>query len=229
TDGVLGRTGFDFDAPLEVVPADADGVHVVQLAELGRLELVLGPVDRGYLVANGTLRDLPSGSHLNAAAGVFTWMPGPGYFGTYRLAFGRGQEQVLVDVTVRPEQRAAAGESEVRMHLDTPASGDAVAGRFVVAGWALDPHAAFGTGIGAVHVWAQRRDVPGATAEFLGEATLGGARPDVAAAFGGQFGTAAYGLTTAPLAPGVYDVTVHVRCVRTGRWEDARTVTVTVR
>ena len=42
-----------------------------------------------------------------------------------------------------------------------------------VTGWALDPKAWNGSGIGTVHVWAQRRDVPGVAPEFLGAATLG--------------------------------------------------------
>ena len=41
----------------------------------------------GFLVANDTLRDLPAGSHLDPATGMFTWAPGPGYIGTYRLTF----------------------------------------------------------------------------------------------------------------------------------------------
>jgi acyl-homoserine lactone acylase PvdQ len=98
-----------------------------------------------------------------------------------------------------------------------------------VAGWALDPQAAIGSGIGAVHVWAQRRDLPGAWPEFLGAAALGGARPDVAQAFGPQFNTAGFDMTTTALVPGQYDLTVYSWNRRTARWEDARTVTVTVR
>ncbi|MDO8835985.1 MAG: M12 family metallo-peptidase [Vicinamibacterales bacterium] len=229
TDGVLGRTGFDFEAMLEVVPADADGVHQVQLVELGRLELHVGAVGAGYLVANGTLRDLPPGSFLDTASGVFTWMPVAGYFGTYRLAFVRTGERVLVDVTVRPARVPEPGESQIRMYLDVPHDGQVVDDGFVVAGWALDPQAALGAGIGAIHVWAQRRDMLGAAAEYLGAAELGGARPDVAQAFGRQFGATGFGLTTAPLPPGVYDITVYVWNRRTARFEDARTVTVTVR
>jgi hypothetical protein len=53
-------------------------------------------------VANGTLRDLPPGSSLSVDTGVFTWSAGLGYHGTYRLAFVRGGEQFLVDVTIGP-------------------------------------------------------------------------------------------------------------------------------
>jgi hypothetical protein len=103
-----------------------------------------------------------------------------------------------------------------------------MSGSFTVAGWALDPQAAIGSGIGAVHVWAQRRDAPGVEAQYLGAAELGGRRPDVAAAFGPQFDRAGFGLTVG-LAPGRYDITVFAWSRRTARWEDARTVAVAVR
>jgi hypothetical protein len=56
----------------------------------------------GYLVAGRTLRDLPVGSHLDATTGTFTWAPAPGYFGTYHLVFIVNDEQVPIDVTIRP-------------------------------------------------------------------------------------------------------------------------------
>src|SRR5690606_19876317 len=59
---IWARTGFDLAAAYVPLPADAAGSRFATLPELGRLELWLGPgVDRGYLVANGTLRDLPPG------------------------------------------------------------------------------------------------------------------------------------------------------------------------
>ena len=124
---------------------------------------------------------------------------------------------------------AASGDAEIRMHVDTPADGDVVSGLVTIAGWALDPHAALGSGIDAVHVWAMRADVAGAAPVFLGAAALGGKRSDVAAALGPFFGTAGFSLTTDGLAPGRYAVTAYVWNHRTARWEDARTVIVTVR
>jgi hypothetical protein len=226
---VQGRVGFDLDAPFVAVPADGGGVRHVRVAEAGRLELQLGAVDAGYLVANGTLRDLPAGSQLDGAAGTFTWMPGPGYVGTYELAFVQEGGQTRVSVSVSPKTAAVPGESEIRMHLDLPSVGQVVSGAFQVAGWALDPQAAIGGGIGPVHVWAQRTDVATASPVFLGEAELGARRPDVGTAFGVQFESSGFGLTTAALGPGRYDVTAYVWNQRTARWEDARTVMVVVR
>jgi hypothetical protein len=228
TGRVWGRTSFDLYAQYSEVAADDAGVRHVQICALGRLELWLGAVERGYLVANGTLRDLPPGSHLDIETGVFTWSPGLGYFGTYRLAFSRGGEHVAVDVTIRPMPQAASGQNAIRMSIDVPRSGAAVSGAITVAGWALDPEAWTGSGIDAVHVWAQRVDLAAAAPQFLGAAALAGARPDVAQVYGPTFGTAGFSLTTDALAPGQYDITVFAWSRRTARWEDARTVTVTI-
>jgi hypothetical protein len=100
THAVWGRMGYDARPGYDEIPPDASGIRRVTIPELGRLELSVGPVGAGYLVANGTLRDLPVGSHLDPATGRFTWMPGPAYLGTYRLTFVRGGEQVSVDITV---------------------------------------------------------------------------------------------------------------------------------
>jgi hypothetical protein len=114
------------------------------------------------------------------------------------------------------------------MSIDRPLHGQTVTGAPTVAGWALDPQAAFSGGIGAVHVWAQRTDAPAAP-EFLGAADLGVARPDVETAFGSQFGSAGFSSTTTALAPGRYDVTAYVWNRRTARLEDARAVAVAIR
>jgi len=87
--------------------------------------------------------------------------------------------------------------------------------------------AAIGAGIEAVHVWGVG---PSGTPVFLGAATLGADRPDVAASFGAAFGKAGFSLRSAvPLSAGPYSVTAYVWNIRTARFEDARTVRVTVR
>jgi hypothetical protein len=230
TTRVLGRTGFDLHTGYVPVPADARGVRHVRLTELGRLELKVGRVDGGYLGANGTLRDLPPGSFLDGVSGTFTWVPGPGYIGTYRLAFVRRGERIPVAVTIQPEAGAGQeGQSAIRISVDSPRPGAPVSGPFLVEGWALDRRAGFGSGIGAVHVWAQRRDVPSAPALFLGTATLGVTRASSSQTAASAFGDGGFTLAVRALPPGVYDVTVYVWSQRTGRWEDARTVAVAVR
>jgi hypothetical protein len=70
------------------------------------------------------------------------------------------------------------------MAIDTPQSG-AVVQPFTLAGWALDLASQVGSGIDAVHVWAHPGD--GRQPIFVGQATLGGSRPDVAATYGAAF------------------------------------------
>jgi hypothetical protein len=114
------------------------------------------------------------------------------------------------------------------MHVDTPAADAALSGSFVIAGWALDPLATTGSGIETLHVWAYRRDGIAAP-QFLGAAAVGGFRPDVAAIHGPQFERAGFTLTTPQLAPGVYDLLVYPWSHRTGQFESAQSVRVTVR
>ena len=93
------RTGFDLMVPWNDLPMDDQGVRHIQMAEADRLELWLGGrVDKGHLVANGTLRDLPVGASLKGPQ--FSWAPPVGYVGVYHLAFIRGSERIDVKITV---------------------------------------------------------------------------------------------------------------------------------
>ena len=96
------RRGFDLRARLTSAAIGLDGIRTVKLGQLDRLELSVGSrVTAGYVMANGTLRDLPVGSHLDKQTGVFTWVPPPGYLGVYHLVFVTGHAKVPVDVAIR--------------------------------------------------------------------------------------------------------------------------------
>jgi hypothetical protein len=100
TDGVWVRTGFDLTQSWTDLPRDAEGRRVVEIASGSRVELWLGAAaDRGFLVANGTLRDLPPGATLRGAQ--FAWAPPVGYVGEYLLSFMRGSERVDVTIVVK--------------------------------------------------------------------------------------------------------------------------------
>ena len=88
-------------------------------------------------------------------------------------------------------------------------------GDFAVAGWALTPETLPAPGVDAVHVWAA--PVGGGAWRFLGAATLGVPRPDVAIVFGSQYATAGYYLTVTGLPPGTWDLQVFPRRDRRGR------------
>jgi len=99
-DGVWVRRGFDLTQSWSALPVDAAGGRVVEIDTAGRVELWLGAAaSRGFLVANGTLRDLPPGSTLRGSQ--FAWTPPVGYVGDYLLAFVRGGERVEVTVRIR--------------------------------------------------------------------------------------------------------------------------------
>ena len=68
---------------------------------------------------------------------------------------------------------------------------------FVVAGWAADLDSTVDGGVDAVHIWAYPRK--GGDPIFLGQASLGGMRPDVAAVYGNRFLMSGYGGTAAGL------------------------------
>jgi hypothetical protein len=133
---------------------------------------------------------------------------------------------VPLSVTLEPD---GTGAGHIEMAIDRPGAGAMVSGAFTVEGWALDTGAWQGAGIGAVHVWAQRVDVPLAEPEFLGAAALHGARADVATTYGKQFEPSGWALSVAGLSPGTYDVTAYVWCTRTQQFDDARTVRLLVR
>jgi hypothetical protein len=110
------------------------------------------------------------------------------------------------------------------LQIDTPSKGASVKGAFTVAGWTIDPAAKTTSGISAVHAYAY----PASGAPiFLGSATLGVARPDVAAAFGSQYGTSGYGMTAPGLAPGNYTLVVYGLVTATGKFSAVQTANIT--
>ncbi len=239
---VWARTGFDLQSSYLQLATNAEGVPQVRIPELGRVELLIPGVVDGALFANGTTRDLPIGVGIDRERGVVTWAPGPGFLGTYRLMFevqgSEGPTVLPVDVTVAP---AVLVDEPVRMHVDdvrTAHSAPRTTRYFELHGWALDPQASTGAGIGAVHIWARRlraacavRSAEGADAGcagpvFLGTATLNLARPDVAAAHGARFPHAGFVFTGVLPDEGAWEVTAYLWVARTGRFEDARSVTI---
>src|SRR5204863_2815380 len=98
---------------------------------------------------------------------------------------------------------------------------------FLLGGWAADLDAAQGTGIDALHVWAY--PLAGGAPVFLGAASTGGVRPDVAALHGDRFLPSGYGLIVAGLPAGTYDLAVFAWSNVTGGFVPASVVRVIVR
>ncbi|MCX6564105.1 MAG: hypothetical protein NTU60_10945 [Candidatus Aminicenantes bacterium] len=95
------KQGFDLKAdPVSVAP-DNFGVYRVEIPEVNRLEIGVAstigrekvkngdatPILSGYMIVGEELRPLPIGSTLDACTGTFSWMPGPGFVGEYKMVF----------------------------------------------------------------------------------------------------------------------------------------------
>jgi hypothetical protein len=199
TSGVEARRGYSLDVPLRHYRANAAGRVVVHAEELDRIEVKTRGASAGYLVSGGELRPLPIGSGLDAATGVFVWQPGPGFVGKYDLVFVRHAQGRFVrqDVSIVLNPK---GSNRVGPQIVIDLAGP------VLGGWAVDLDAPAGTGIDTLHVWAYPR--AGGDPIFVGAATYGGARPDVAAVYGDQFKNSGYGLFVRGLDPGSYDLAV---------------------
>lgn len=116
------------------------------------------------------------------------------------------------------------------MSLDTPTDGNAFRVPISLYGWAVDKGAPSGTGVDAVHVWAYPNPGSGQAAIFVGAATYGQARGDVAAALGdGRFTNSGFSMPLSNLAAGVYRFVVSARSTVTGTFNQARTATVVIR
>jgi len=83
------KRDFSIKAEPEVLQPDNYGTMHIEMKEIERVEMELGRGKgyRGYLVVGEELRPLPIGSTLDSKTGRFSWMPGPGFIGTYELLF----------------------------------------------------------------------------------------------------------------------------------------------
>lgn len=104
------RRGFAQRAEPEIIQPDHNGTIRIEMREVERIEIDLGIGKgyRGYLIVGDQLRPLPIGSTLDARAGTFSWMPGPGFIGTYDLLFLQTDEfgitrRIPVKVTILPK------------------------------------------------------------------------------------------------------------------------------
>lgn len=110
------------------------------------------------------------------------------------------------------------------MNIDVP-SGGVVLSYFVVAGWAIDPAAASGTGCSTVHFWAF--PTAGGQPIFMGS-NYGGDRPDVGAAFGSsRFNPSGFNLF-AHLPSGSYTIVAYALSTVTNTFNQQKSITVTV-
>ena len=101
-DAIFVRLGYDETRAFEPLARGDDGAFLVRSDALDLLTIRLPGVTAGYTVADGQSRELPIGSTLDAAHGVFTWQPGPGFLGEYELVFAQSTERIVVRVRMAP-------------------------------------------------------------------------------------------------------------------------------
>ncbi len=227
---VLGRLGWDLNAPLRSFSRDTSGRTIARSEEVSRVELHLGAGPHvGYLRTSDGLSPLPVGSHLEPTRGVFTWAPGVGFVGTYELVFIRlaGERPVArqdVQIVIAPKSTGSIGAQVV---IDTPRSQQDVEQPFVLAGWSADLSATQGTGVATLHSWAY--PLSGGPPVFLGATSYGSTRPDVAAVHGNQFADSGFELHVQGLPHGNYDLALFAWSTVTGGFTPAKVVRATVR
>jgi hypothetical protein len=214
------RRGYSLDMPFRRHEAGADGRVTIQSEELDRIEFKTNDATAGYLVTHAGLRPLPIGSSFDASTGEFVWQPGVAFVGSYDLVFvgqrgGRLTRQ-YVRIVLNPKGSNRVGP-QVVVDLAGP----------IVAGWAADLDAQDGTGIDKIHVWAYPR--AGGDPVFVGEASNGGARPDVAAIYGDRFLNSGYGLRVQGLDAGTYDLAVFAWSTAKGGWLPAKVAAVEIK
>jgi hypothetical protein len=238
---VQGRRGYDLGTALQTYTASSGRINV-PAEELDRIELHLIATENhqysGYLRTRSGLRPLPVGSTLNASTGLFTWMPGVGFYGVYDLTFvrwnsGRAVARQDVRITLNARGSNRVGPQTV---IDLPAEAGryepaTVDSPFYIGGWAADLDSSVDSGVSAVHVWAYPLDASGNRLDpiFLGPANYGGARPDVAAIYGQHFSDSGYGIIVNVLPPGTYDIAVFAYSTVRNTFTPAKVARVTVR
>ena len=210
---LAGRRGWQPDAAWQPYPVSRDGRTLVRGEEMDRFELFLGAPAGARVTAHlrvgRDLEPLPAGSRLDPDTGLFTWTPGVGFVGVYDLAFVRWSGEMPVSrqdvrVTLVPRGSHLHGP---QVTIDQVATAAVRVGEdYALTGWAADLDARAGIGIDTLHVWAY--PVSGGAPIFLGTATQGIRRPDVAEVFGAQFVDAGYALDVRGLAAGAYDLAV---------------------
>jgi fibronectin-binding autotransporter adhesin len=215
-------SGWALDVGGASVDSGIEAVHIWAQPAAGGSPMFLGAASlrdpRPDIAARFGPRAALSGYHLDVAGlagGDYTFT----IFAKSR-ALSTFTASRTVAVTVTP------WAPTIRLRVDTPLAGLQSSGSFIVAGWALALEAPSVPGIQLIHVWAF--PVGGGAPTFLGAATLGGNRPDVAAIFGPGYQTSGYGLIVNNLPSGTWDLAVYPMADGTSTFGAAQVVRITI-
>ena len=167
-----------------------------------------------------------SGNAVRSADGTFNilassaGLPPGTHTGTVTITSTSRHLQMSVPVTV------TLTVTSTRIFIDSPGPSATVVQPFTITGWAIESTSTAGTGVDAVHVYAYPNPGSGTAPVFLGAATYGYPRGDVAAAYGAHFQNSGYQLAVRGLAPGTYRLVVYAHHAASGtfthyNWVDA--------
>jgi parallel beta-helix repeat protein len=198
-----------------------DAVHAYAFPATGGAPVFLGAATYGLArpdvgAAFGSSRFAASGWLLAAALA-----PGDYNIAVYaRSTVAQAFNQVVT-------RAVTVVQSRTLITIDTPTAGASLSQPFTISGWAIDLASVSGPGVHAVHAYAFPSS--GGPPIFLGAASYGVARPDVAAAFGDpRFTSSGYTVTAAGLPAGSYLLGVYARSTLTNSFNAVQTTTVTV-
>jgi hypothetical protein len=110
------------------------------------------------------------------------------------------------------------------MGLEAPVNGAMISSPISGSGWAIDTTAATGTGVDAVHIWAFPASGP---AVFVGAASYGSARSDIAATYGNQFLNSGFSFSGS-LPAGSYNLIAYARSTVAGAFNNWKAASITV-
>jgi hypothetical protein len=178
------------------------------------------PVDNGFLT---TASAGPSGDPYPRIAAS---TDSPNWLICFSGSFFGADAQLVTGTPSSAPPPPPPGGSRPLMAVDAPTD-NAVGSTtgFAISGWAADMGATSGTGVDAVAVWAYSN---GAAPIMAGVANLGGARPDVAAAFGNpNLMSSGFGLI-ARLPVGGYTLAVYAHSTVNNSWNTPTLVHVVV-
>lgn len=193
-------TGID-SVHVWAFPAGGGPGVLVGAATLGVARLDVGSYLGDYRFTNSgyqIVARLPPGTY---DLGVYARSTVTNVFGTVKV--------IRVVVTAPP--------TDPIMAVDTPTANQTLSQNLSISGWAADRAADAGSGVDAVHAWAYR--IVGGVYQapvFVGAATLGISRGDVATAFGMPQLQASGYVLSGLLPRGDYDLVVFARSTVTG-------------
>jgi hypothetical protein len=143
---------------------------------------------------------------------------------TFRVSLSLPSGAVLGTPT---EHVVTISDDESPAYIDQPLNSAVLQAPFTIAGWAIDPAAATGTGVDAIHLYAFQVPYQGNPGIFLGVASYGDSRPDVGANYGPRFTNSGFHLSNVRLAAGGYQIAAYVHRTTTQLFDVLQVVNIT--